>query len=98
MVVIVTVIAVNVGTLVDGTTVTVVTIAVGYVVMIAEVIAVAIGTTSGVGQHPVEATKVETGETHPDNRIRPPNRRTIGARSDQRRPATLAQMRTAGLT
>lgn len=90
MVVIVTVIAVNVGTLVDGTTVT--------VVMIAEVIAVAIGTTSGVGQHPVEATKVETGETHPDNRIRPPNRRTIGARSDRRRPATLAQMRTAGLT
>lgn len=98
MVVIVTVIAVNVGTLVDGTTVTVVTIAVGHVVMIAEVIAVATGTTSGVGQHPVEATKVETGETHPDNRIRPPNRRTIAARSDRRRLATLAQMRTAGLT
>lgn len=93
-----TVIAVNVGTLVDGTIVTVVTIAEYHVVMIAEVIAVAIGTTPGAEQHPVEATKVETGETHPDNRIRPPNRRTIGARSDQRRPATLAQMRTAGLT
>lgn len=93
---IVTAIAVNVGTLADGITVIVVTTAEDHVGMIAEGIVAAIVTTPGAG-HPVEATKAATGEPLPDSRSRP-NRRMIGARSDRRRPATLAPMRTAGLT